>query len=144
MTVSVKIRFSYQLSLFATHKIHLQVQSLVQCARGKASLNSQGGTGNGQGNGIHSCTPLPTHAAAVLPSTPSTFPSTHHPSSPVPPKASPAVLYHCPSSLGLVSFYDYRQLSEARKVYLMPAKKYKKITASILTGFCFGIYSALI
>lgn len=94
-----------------------------------------------RGLSIHSCTPLPTHAAAVLPSTPSTFPSTHHPSSPVPPKASPAVLYHCPSSLGLVSFYDYRQLSETRKVYLMPAKK---ITASILKGFCFGMYSALI
>lgn len=48
MTVGVKIRRSYQLLLFATLKIHLQVQSLIQCALGKTPLNYQGAIGNGQ------------------------------------------------------------------------------------------------
>lgn len=75
---------------------------------------------------------LPTHAAAVLPSTPSTFSSTQRPSFPIQPNFFPTFPYQRASFWSLVLFYDHCQLFEARKVFMKQAK----ITSSILKRFC--------
>lgn len=134
MTVNVKIRLGYQLSLYAAQKIHLQVQSLVLCVLWNTSLVYKWDRMHTMLLCHSPCTPsdvLPTLTAAALPFAPSTFSNT---------SVLPFLFNLISSLLFLTNIPLFKAQSrfmttantETRNVFVKRAE----IAASILKGFC--------
>lgn len=138
MTVHVKTRLSYQLSLFAA-QIHVWVRSLAQHGLWKTSFIYEWAAGDGWSAYIHCihclvpslptqllcCPPLPAPSPA-----PGALPFPFNPISFL------LFLTQQPSFWSSVSFYGHCQLFEARNVFT----KQTKTTASALRGFCTYTY----